>query len=228
MERGFNFFRDIVLVACAVIAAYFAAFPAASISGTAAAAPMPWWVAGIGLLAIVLFIVRVIPVAARVIRPPFEFFPDRTSLQRAHGSLADRLEKVETAWAIWVIGQKFYHAEENTDRVKRLLLPDPSGESFKYHIGTGPYADAVSMVNGITNLAKAKGAEVRWYRHFACHSIILADVTKRNGWVHIESVFPYSTTDQRPSYTIYRRSNRRAIAEMTRIFEGIWSESVTQ
>ncbi len=97
---------------------------------------------------------------------PFEFFPDRNSLQKAHGSLADRLEKVENASAIWVIGQKFYHAEENTDRIKKLLLPNPFGESFKFLISTGPFQEATDMIHKITTLAKNKGAEVRWYDHF--------------------------------------------------------------
>ena len=77
----------------------------------------------------------------------------------------------------------------------------------------------------ITDLAKKSGAEVRWYDHFIFHSMILADTKKRRGWVHSESVFPYSTTDRRPSYTFYRKAHRKAVEEMQRIFIEIWEAS---
>jgi hypothetical protein len=51
----------------------------------------------------------------------FEFFPDRESLVKTYGTLASRFANVSCVSAMWVIGQKFYHSDENTDRIKRLL-----------------------------------------------------------------------------------------------------------
>lgn len=217
-----RFIYDASMAVIAVLALYFAIYPQPAQADAA-----PSWVIAIGVIAVIMLIVRLAPAIMTIIRgQPFVFFSDRTSLQRAHGSLSDRLKNVERASAIWVIGQKFYHDQENTHVIKKLLLPNPDNPAFKFQIDTGPNQSAGVLVRQITELAKKAGAEVRWYDHFISHSIVLADTDKRRGWVHIESVFPHSTTSQRPSYTIYRRSNRRAVLEMQRIFDEMWSQAL--
>ncbi|MGA3306607.1 MAG: hypothetical protein ABSC26_11485 [Stellaceae bacterium] len=116
-----------------------------------------------------------------------EFYPDRAKLQRAEGTLAERFASVSTISALWVIGQKFYMAGTKTDAVKRLLLPKPDSESFKHFVKTSPHASAGSMVREVTELALAAGTKVRWYETFVFHSIILADVDKPTGWMHINA-----------------------------------------
>jgi hypothetical protein len=118
---------------------------------------------------------------------------------------------------MWWISMKSGLSERSSEFVAR-----------RFHVETGPYPEAADMVHTITRLTIASGAEVRWYDYFICHSIILADTNRRRGWVHIESVFPWSTTDQRPSYTIYRRTSPKPVAEMQRIFDTLWEHSVRQ
>jgi hypothetical protein len=177
-------------------------------------------------LALVMVIVYLVPHIYHAIwGPPVEFFPNRSVLQKAHGTIAERLRSIRHTDALWVLGQKFYHAGDDTHKVRRLLLPNPRSENFKFFTSTGPNWSAENTLKEITELAKKAGAEVRWYDHFISHSIILADTDKWRGWVHIESVFPYSTTDQRPSYTIYRRGQRKAVEEMQRVFNVLWERS---
>ncbi len=55
-------------------------------------------------------------------------------------------------------GLAFYAAEVNTDRIKRLLLPDPNGEGFKFHMGTTAHKAQDEAVREATRLAKRAGA----------------------------------------------------------------------
>jgi hypothetical protein len=152
----------------------------------------------------------------------FQFFPDRPSLHLAHGNLARRFANVSSVDAIWVVGQGFYHAGENLTVVKRLLLPNPDDEGFRYLSNTVGAPLTSDWVKEVTGRAKKSGAKVRWYNNFIFNSIILADVDKPSGWMHIETVLPYSKTTKRPSYTVYKVQSEETVLEMKRIFQEIW------
>ncbi len=177
------------------------------------------------LAAIALGVIQIAPLVIGYFWPPFEFFADRSSLVKAHDIIAVRLKNIDRADAIWVLGQKFYHASKETHKIKRLLLPNPDSETFKFLTKTCHNWAEESTLQQITDLAKKSGAEVRWYDHFISHSIILADTRKWHGWIHVESVFPFSTNEHRPSYTIYTRSQRKAVDEMQRVFNELWEIS---
>jgi hypothetical protein len=55
--------------------------------------------------------------------------------------------------------------------------------------------------------------------------MILADVDQADGWLHIESMFPYAKADQRPSYTIYKKAHERTVQEAQRIVDEIWDHA---
>jgi hypothetical protein len=158
----------------------------------------------------------------------FDFFPHRESLIKKYGTLGRRFENASSVSALWVIGQRFYHSDENTDKIKKLLLPDPDGEAFKALIDTGPNVSAGEQLKEITALAKNKGAKVKWYDHFIHHSLIIADIDKPTAWVHVESVFPHSKTEQRPSWTITKERFEKLVLDMQRIFEDIWDGAKQQ
>ena len=155
----------------------------------------------------------------------FDFFPNRPSLIAAHGSLADRLRGTSTVCGIWVIGQKFFHAGENLHVVKRLLLPHPDGDSFQFHSKVSNHADTIEYVRGITKLALKSGTKVRWYEHFIYQSILLVDTDKPEGWVHLETVLPYSKPDHRPSITVHRKFSEQTVLETQRIFNEMWDSA---
>jgi hypothetical protein len=60
-----------------------------------------------------------------------------------------------------------------------------------------------------------------------CRVGVLADIDRANGWIHVESVLPYSKTNNRPSYTIDKRHSEEAVLEMQRIFNRIWDDPTT-
>src|SRR5262245_57324990 len=137
---GWKIFDRVVNVAMLVLTAIglwaSTQEPSPKPADQAAVTAPPWahWLIGIGLLLAVPAILRAV---RRFRGAPIEFFPDREALVKAHGTLSTRLENVSSAFAIWVVGQKFYQAEKNTDRIKKLLLPNPDGEAFKSHIKSG-------------------------------------------------------------------------------------------
>lgn len=153
----------------------------------------------------------------------FEFFPNRAELNRVHGTLASRLTKANEVNAIFAVGAKFYDAGERLDVIKRLILPNPDSKSF------ANYSDNVSQrqqaIRRVTEKAKSRDTDVRWSKDFIFHTLVLTDTDKPTGWAHIESVLPNSTTEQRPSYTIYKIRYDAAVSEMRRLFYKIWDES---
>jgi hypothetical protein len=96
-----------------------------------------------------------------------EFFPDRSSLQQfSGGSLGARLGSVETACAIMVNALDYYSRDINTHCIKKLLLPNPAGDSLKSHVATTSHPGQADVIKETTQLAKKAGAAVRWYDHF--------------------------------------------------------------
>jgi hypothetical protein len=155
----------------------------------------------------------------------FQFFPDRASLHRAHGTLAKRFAGVSSVSALWVVGQKFYHGDESIGVLRELLLPNPDGNAIKYLAKTVARPDISRDIRSTTQMALKSGTNVRWYDHFIFSSIILADIDKPSGWMHIETVLPYSKPERRPSYTVKKSESEEAVLEMARIFRRIWDEA---
>lgn len=153
-----------------------------------------------------------------------DFFPNRAALQTSHSNLAKRFQGITTVYAMWPVGAKFYDDDENVEVIKKLLLPDPAGDAIKYLSETVERSKTVELIKEATARAKAHGAEVRWCKNFMYHSIILADTHKPDGWMHVESVLPYSKPLRRPSYTVSNQQSAEAVAEMRRVFERIWEE----
>jgi len=178
---------------------------------------LPWLVILAGFLVIWLGTRRSRP-KHRPLKVPY--FPDRKALQEfSGGSLGARLAQVETASAIMVNGLTVYGAEVNTGQIKRLLLPNPNGEAFKFHLSTQVHSKQDDALKQATEIAQKLGTKVRWYDHYICHSIILADTDKPTGWVQVESIIPYSKASHRPSYTLDRKTSDQAVREIQRIFD---------
>jgi hypothetical protein len=155
----------------------------------------------------------------------FRFFPDRPTLQMAYGTLANRFVGVSDVDALLVVGVKFYRAQANLDKIKRLLLPNPDGETLKWFAETINGKDTSRVIKETTKLALKAGAKVKWYNHFNFHSMILADTDKPSGWAHIETVLPYSQPERRPSYTVHKQRSEQLVKEMQRVFDEIWDKS---
>jgi hypothetical protein len=110
--------------------------------------------------------------------------------------------------------------------VKELLLPNPDSELIKKFSALIKRPHLVPDIRRATKMAYAvKGTKVRWYDGFIHHSINLVDVEKSSGWVHVESVFPYSGRGTRPSYTVKKTESEEAVKEISRMFREMWDEA---
>jgi len=154
-----------------------------------------------------------------------KFFTNRNVLQRTHGTLGSRFAGATKVSAMLVVGHKFYISGDKIEAVKELLLPDPDGKAIKHFAATTERKDTTRVIKEVTRIARKHGTAVRWYDHFVCHSMLLVDVERPTGWIHIEMVLPYSTHDKRPSYTLYKNGQEEAILEMSRVFREIWDNA---
>jgi hypothetical protein len=157
----------------------------------------------------------------------FEFYPDLATLSYSTGTLANRLVGVSSVSAIWVVGQDFFYSGTEVSVVKRLLLPDPKGHAINHALKTTNVAQTVEYIKHTTAAAQRASTKVKWYDDFIYHSVILADTDKPTGWMHVESVLPYSRWDKRPSWTVHKSRSEDAVMEMARIFEEIWDNAKT-
>jgi hypothetical protein len=167
------------------------------------------------------------PLAASIEVPKesdLEFFPNRDLLARK-GTLRRRFVGITSVSALFITGEAFYRAHEDHAKIRRLLLPRPEGEAYKSFCETVKSTDSHRVIREITKLARKVGTEVKWCDPFIFHSIILADADQPWGWAHIESIFPYSKLERRPSYTMHKPQLEEAIREMERVFNDIWHNS---
>jgi hypothetical protein len=156
----------------------------------------------------------------------FCFFPDRNALHRDHGSLSARLSDAISVDALWVVGSNYFLAEGNPGKkIKRLLLPDPEGAALRHVFETAKVADTLKLIKDVTAAARRMETKVKWYDNFAYHSITLVDTDKPSGWIHVESVLPYSNSMKRPSWTLYKQQSAETVAEMKRIFDDMWEDA---
>jgi hypothetical protein len=242
MERWFNRVCTAVMAVCAVISAYYGylayvatapsvASPAQSISGLPSSPP--WWVAGIGLLAIALLITRWGPpifrgVSRRLLKTPqsaFESFQTRRALDKKYPTLGDRLKGVSTVWAIRAVGARFVDSPAQKGAVKRLILPNPETDAAKFYFRSIDQEHARALIKPTTLKAIRSRIEVRWCNHFLFHSITIADPAGQNGWAYVEHALPHCTTEERPGYTIHRRSHGDAMDMLVDMFEKTWQEA---
>ncbi len=159
----------------------------------------------------------------------FHYFPDRMVLNMTFGTLGGRFKDVSQVDAILVVGSDFYHARNNLHVIKRLILPDPESNSFKFYIGSVSQADAIgALIRDVTKIAKENQTSVKWSSEFIFHTMLLADTDRPTGWVHIESVLPHSHPKLRPSYTVEKRFSADAVYEARDIFNHLWDASRPQ
>jgi hypothetical protein len=124
-----------------------------------------------------------------------------------------------------VVGQVYIFSGEKIDVIKRLLLPNPDDPAVQHAFETSEIRDSIKLIREATGSAKKRGVKVKWYDNFLHHSIILADIDKPSGWIHVESVIPYSKATKRPSWTLYKRRSEETVMEIKRIFDEIWDSA---
>lgn len=160
-------------------------------------------------------------------QPWIKFFPDRDALDK-YRDFNGALGKCEAIDAVFVTARKLIANDySNTQKIKRVILPDPDGESFiQFAKSLKDYPNLANYVKAATAELKEKyGIEVRWFPNMIGYSMLIADASKATGWVHAEMVMPFSKANRRPSVTIYKRGYENTVTTFAKIFEDMWNAS---
>jgi len=155
-----------------------------------------------------------------------EFFPSRTSLQQRR-SLDDLLGTATKIDAVVVIGRTLHETElDNIRHVRRVIFPDPDSASLMHYAGTVDERGHIQRnVCEASRSLLQKKIEVRWYPHMIGNSLLIGDGDKRTGWVHVETIFPFSIPNRRPSWRALRTRHEDLVKSMTEMFKKMWAES---
>jgi hypothetical protein len=158
------------------------------------------------------------------VRPGIRFYTSREELDQATGSIGERLETVGSADMLLVLGVGFVRGRGGLDKVKRMILPDPTSRAFKDYLQSRELIREVNQVAWAGEQARKAGIEVKVAKHFIWKSIIFADVEQDHGWIHVENVLPHVSGENAVSYTIYRRENRKCVDHYVAMFTQLWNE----
>jgi len=157
-----------------------------------------------------------------------EFFETRDELSRRR-PLTETLESAREVWAQWNAGtQVWSHDAHRTRRVTRLLLPNP------YTVGFDLLANAVKRsaddvandVRGFTKEATKAGVEVRWFSTLPGNTLTMGDPEADSGWAHVEAVFHDTSTLERFSVRLDKKTYPRAFRHLKQSFEATWSTAM--
>jgi len=160
-------------------------------------------------------------------QPGLKFFSDRDSLER-NRSLDAQLAQASEVDAIFMVGRKLQELEiKNIRRLKRVILPNPNGQSAITYAKTVDQLGHFQrhIAEATKSLRDEHKIEVKWWPDPLYHSILMGDSDKSTGWLHIESALPFSKLNVRPSFTVERRSFENLVTAMSGVFTKMWGAS---
>lgn len=156
-----------------------------------------------------------------------EFFPTKTKLIQTR-PLEDQLARASDRGidAIFVYGQTVLNLHKNIGRINRLLLPNPYSPSFGHYEKTVNHQMTIAEhLEKAADKYRQNGVQVRFYPHFICYSLMIADPLKETGWVHVEMVMPFSLNSERPSIGVTRKISPEFVEHYAKVFEKMWGEA---
>jgi hypothetical protein len=154
------------------------------------------------------------------------FFASRAALEQ-HRSFDDLIGSTEAVDAIYVIGRSFIRNDSKRfRRIRRLMLPDPRSESFKFYEQSTGEPNLVDSVMRATAVCRDDiKIEVRWCEELIQQSVLIGDSDKRSGWVHVELAMPYSKANARPSFTVTKSRFEGVVNSYQEAFNRLWEVS---
>jgi len=160
----------------------------------------------------------------RSLRDGVEFYPDRHVLETER-PLAATLSGVRNLQAVLVAGSNLFNRLPSATRLNRLILPHPDAPGVKRFEQDQPGMAVAQVIREVTRAAKRQGVQVRWYPNWIGYSILLADISEADGFVHFETVLPFAERTDRPSVTIRRRAYPSVIQSFGKLFDKMWEVS---
>ncbi|MGY8678574.1 hypothetical protein Q2941_12300 [Bradyrhizobium sp. UFLA05-153] len=156
------------------------------------------------------------------------FFASRTALEQ-HRSFDDLIGSTEAVDAIYITGRSFIRNDSKRfRRIRRLILPDPRSDSFRFYEQSTGEPNLVDSVLRATAVCRDDiKIEVRWCEVLVQQSVLIGDSDKSTGWVHAELAVPFSKANSRPSFTVTKRRFENVVNSYQETFNQLWAVSYT-
>jgi hypothetical protein len=191
-----------------------------------------WVIAGAAAtvgFSLAVFLLSFLPVRAKeATRNRAELFLDRPALEARYG--ARPLDNVATAHCVWLVGTKSFRINEELHKVSCLLLPNPNSASLKdFQKNLPGTVNLFNEIHRVTLDAQDKGIAVKWYPELTGQSWWIGDRDTQGAFVHIECLMPFSQTNRRPSFRVYRSQDEDFYKRYCEIFDKMFyrEDSVT-
>jgi len=157
-----------------------------------------------------------------------EIYPERRVLNK-YSDLENKLKNTETVEVYSITGLTFINIISNPERyIKKLLLPDPDCDSLKNLESTTNREDHFSpIIRNVTESAKARKIDVKWYSEFIGYSFYIVDRNKDDGWLHVEFVLPHTIDHlKRPSMRIKKNKQKEIFSHFVKAFDDMWDDAI--
>jgi hypothetical protein len=150
------------------------------------------------------------------------FFVSRKSL---NSSRYPKITDAEEADICLFSGANIYPSGEDWPSKCRVILPDPNSDSLKQWASFVEGGQNVpDEVRTMTQKAKEKGADVKWYPLFIGQSWWIGKVGHQS-FYHVENVFPSLGREFRQSYRVFKWQEEASFKKMEKVFAKMWSDS---
>ena len=156
-----------------------------------------------------------------------EIYPERRALNKC-SDLENILKNTETVEVYSITGLSFINIISNPERyIKKLLLPDPDCDSLKNLESTTKREDHFSpIIRSVTESAKTRKIDVKWYSEFIGYSFYIVDRNKDDGWLHVEFVLPHTIDHlERPSMRIKKNKQKEIFSHFVKAFDDMWDDA---
>ena len=140
--------------------------------------------------------------------------------------LLERLKGAGSVSVAWGEGQRPAHggALSRSSPIERVILLDPEG-SYIHAISKELGRSVDDIRTNILHTQDRANREARAEVRFFDGQITSTIIAKKDGWIAIDTNFPYLAGDKRPSYELCKDTHQPAFDEITDSYERLWEKS---
>jgi hypothetical protein len=158
-----------------------------------------------------------------------EFFPNRRALEKAYP-----LETIFTGEnrieGYFLSGEGLFNKRQtNMKYMRRILLPKPDAPYLRQlsELQNNIYLKSPAQIKDTTRLARQDEykVEVRWFHDFMGMGLLFCNAKAETGSVNIEIIIPTVEADDRPSFRIERKYQRKTFDNLYDTYDRLYKGS---
>ena len=159
--------------------------------------------------------------------PQIEFYDSRQQLQTLR-PLMSQIKSAQVIWAFWRTGTEVYVTSAvKHGSIKRIILPNPSSPNLEAiaRATDKEKSDFAAEVIKLTKESISANVAVRWYSGWIGNTLMIGDPDADDAWAHVETLFPYSTGKEWPSFRVKRTKQRQLFDMLKTVYQQLWDNS---